>query len=248
MVFWIGILIAVGFAYSAIKLGFYQAWTMFFNVVVAVYVGIRLGPVIEEFVPMGGQYCKTLAVLATGVGTFLVLHGISSVFLLGQFEVTFPRLLNTLGAGLLGFMAGFLVWSFATLVVCTTPFCENASIKEIGFDSKQFKEAKMQPYLVWWCNFVDKFVALGDSQVSVEDTITDLLTRPTPKATVITSRAGAVQPTDANEPNQPTDMNEPNKPACPNQPPAIHRSSPAKPVSQPNSPPKTRPLTPPQDN
>jgi hypothetical protein len=227
MVFWIGILIAVGFAYSAIKLGFYYAWTMLFNVVVAVYVGIRFWPVIEEFVPMGGQYSKTLAVLATTAGTFLVLHGISSAFLLGQFEVTFPRLLNTLGAGLLGLMAGFLVWSFAALVVYTTPFSENAFVKEVGFNSKQFKEAKIQPYLVWWCNFVDKFVALENGGTSAENTIKDLMTKPKP-----------AKPADANEPNQlalskvegPTDVNDPNKHHSP------HRLSPAPPVSQPNYP------------
>ncbi|MGA2173152.1 MAG: hypothetical protein ABSG82_09140 [Sedimentisphaerales bacterium] len=229
MVFWIGILIAVGFAYSAIKLGFYYAWTMLFNVVVAVYVGIRLGPLISEFVPMGGQYCRTLAVLAAGVGTFLVLHGISSAFLLGQFEVTFPRLLNTLGAGLLGLMAGFLVWSFAALVVYTTPFSENASVKEVGFNSKQFKEAKIQPYLVWWCNFVDKFVALENGgTTSAENTIKDLMTKPKPAQKSVMT-IGANKPADANEPNQPTDMNEPNKPHSP------HRLSPAPPVSQPNS-------------
>ncbi len=43
MTFWIGILIAAGFAASAVKLGLYQAWTTLFNVVIAVYVGVNLG-------------------------------------------------------------------------------------------------------------------------------------------------------------------------------------------------------------
>ena len=51
MVFWIGILVAVIFAYSAIKLGFYHAWTMLFNLVIAVYVALRISPAIEEFLP-----------------------------------------------------------------------------------------------------------------------------------------------------------------------------------------------------
>ena len=85
MVFWIGILVAVAFAYSAIKMGFYQTWTMLFNIVIAVYVGVRLGPAIEEFIPAGGQYSKMLAVLTPGVGTFLILQGIAYIFLIGQF-------------------------------------------------------------------------------------------------------------------------------------------------------------------
>jgi hypothetical protein len=220
MVFWIGILIAVGFAYSAIKLGFYQAWTMLFNVVIAVYLGVMLGPAIAEFVPMDSQYSKTLAVLAAGVGAFVVLHGISYVFLLGQFTVTFSRVLNTLGSALLGFLAGFLVWSFAVLVICTTPFCENVFVKEIGFDGKTFEEAKMQPYLVWWCNLVDKVAAPGDGRAGTEQAlrprsprlrsgqagqaIKNLLTTPVKRSTKgITGKSGLRGMTDVNEPNQP---------------------------------------------
>ena len=44
--FWIGILVAVLFAYSAIKLGFYHTWTMLFNLVIAVYVALRISPMI----------------------------------------------------------------------------------------------------------------------------------------------------------------------------------------------------------
>jgi hypothetical protein len=214
MAFWIGILIAAGFAYSAIKLGFYHAWTMLFNIVVAVYLGIQLGPVIEEFVPAANsQYCRTLAVLAVGTGTFLILHGISYVFLIGQFEVTFPHGLNTLGSGLLGFLAGFLMWSFAVLVICTTPFCENVFVKEVGFDGKTFEEAKMQPYLVWWCSLVDRVVASGDNKGGTEQAIKDLLAKPVNRCTKgITGKPGLRAMADANEPNQ---LNEPNRPNRP---------------------------------
>jgi len=177
MLFWIGILIAAIFAYSAIKLGFYQAWTILFNVVIAVYVGIKLGSAMEEFVPASGQYSKTIAVLATGVGTFLILQGIAYVFLIGQFSVTFPRWVNMLGSGLAGFLAGFLVWCFAAIIIGTTPLSDNAFVKDIGFDSKNLEEAKVQPYLVWWCNFVDKLVASGEEQAGVEQTVHELLTK-----------------------------------------------------------------------
>ena len=204
MVFWIGILIAAGLAYSATKLGFYHAWTMLFNILIAVYVGMRLGPVIEEFVPVaGGQYGRTLAVLAAGTGTFLILHGISYIFLIGQFEVTFPRGLNTLGSALLGFLAGFLMWSFAVLVVCTTPFCENAFVKEIGFDAKTFEEAKMQSYLVWWCGLVDRVVASGDSKADTEQVVRDLLTKPAKGSKqAVKGKPGLKGTADVNEPNQ----------------------------------------------
>jgi len=220
MVFWIGILIAVGFAYSAIKLGFYQAWTTLFNVVIAVYLGVMFGPVIEGFVPMDSQYSRTLAVLAAGVGAFAVLHGISYVFLLGQFTVTFPRALNTLGSGLFGFLTGFLVWSFAAIVVCTTPLSDNAFVKDIGFDSRKLEEVKVQSYLVWWCDLVDKVAAPGALRPGSTSLTTggsprlrsgqagqavrDLLTKPAKhKKTGTAGQPDSTQPADVNEPNEP---------------------------------------------
>jgi len=216
MVFWIGILIAAGFAYSAIKLGFYHAWTMLFNVAIAVYVGIQLGPAIEDFVPAtSGQYGRTLAVLTAGAGTFLILHGISYVFLIGQFEVTFPRGFNTLVGGLMGFLAGFMIWSFAVLVVCTTPFSERAFVKEIGLDGRTFEEAKMQPYLVWWCSLVNKVVASGDSKAGPEQVIKDLLTKPVKGGKqALKGKPGLKGTADVNEPN------EPNRP----HPPSVERA------------------------
>jgi len=213
MVFWIGILVAVCLAYSAFKLGFYQAWTTLFNAVIAVYVGVRLGPWIESFAPVGGDYSRTLAVLAAGLGTFLILHGISYVFLIGQFEVTFPRGINTLGSALLGFLAGLLIWSFATLVICTTPLSEKGFVKEIGFNGENFEQAKLQSYLLWWCNFVDKIVASGDSSASPQQAVKDLLSKP--------KKHG--KPADVNEPNEPKGSVEPNEPKYPFRPLTMRR-------------------------
>jgi hypothetical protein len=206
MVFWLGILIAVIFAYSAIKLGFYHAWTMLFNVVVAVYLAVRIAPALEDFFPaaVSGQYARTLALLATGTGTFLILQGITYVLLIGQFEVTFPRAVNVLGSGLLGFWAGFLIWSFGTFVFCTTPLCQNQFVKEIGLDTKTFEEAKMQSCLVSACNFMDKFVGSGNDPVPAEKVIRDLLIKPANNTTAIAdanARGTSIRPVNTNEPN-----------------------------------------------
>lgn len=209
MVFWIGIFVAVIFAYSAIKLGFYHAWTMLFNLIIAVYVALRISPMIEEFLPAamnGGQYSKTMALLATGLVTFLILHGIAYVLLIGQFEVTFPRIVNTLGSGILGFLTGFLVWSFATLLVCTTPFAQQQYVKELGFETKTFQEAKMQSYLVGWCSFLDKFVASDEGPVSAEKTIKELLIKPAKPPAKAKTGTASIDSNDTNKqygPNQP---------------------------------------------
>lgn len=148
---------------------------MLFNILIAVYLAVHLSGAVEALLPSNNQYYGTLAVLLTGVFVYLLLHGISYIFLIGQFEVTFPRILNNAGAGTLGFLAGLLVWSFITLVICTTPFCENKFVKDIGFGSKTFEEGKMQPYLLWWCGLVDKFAA-GDNSDNTRQVLKDILT------------------------------------------------------------------------
>jgi ABC-type xylose transport system permease subunit len=204
VVFWISILIAVIFAYSTIKLGFYHAWTTLFNLLVAVYIAIRIGPVLEDFFPaaVNGQYGKALSLLTMGTGAFLILQGIAYVLLIGQFEVTFPRSMNIIGSGLMGLIAGFLVCSFATLVICTTPFCQKQYVKELGLDTKTFEEAKMQSYLVWWCKFMDTFVASGNDTVGAEKAIKGLLIKPVNKAVADPNAKGGLnRPIKANEPN-----------------------------------------------
>ena len=211
---WLGILIAVIFALSARKMGFYHAWTILFNIVVAVYLAIRVAPAIEEFFPdaLSGQYCIALALLATGIAAFLILQAIAYALLIGQFEVTFPRVVTSFGSCLVGFLAGFLVWSFGTFAFYTTPLCQNQSVKELKIDTKTFEEAKTQPYLVWWCNFLDKFIASADNPVSVKQAVKDILTKPADKAIAdVNARNASMrsQPVDANEPNRPLNPRRP---------------------------------------
>jgi len=96
------------------------------------------------------------------------------------------------------------MWSFASLVICTTPFSENAFMKDIGFDSKGFEEAKMQPYLVWWCSLVDKVTASGDGKAGTEQVIKDLLTKPVKHGKpAVKGKPGLKGTADVNEPNEP---------------------------------------------
>jgi hypothetical protein len=191
--FLLGILIAVLFALSARKMGFYHTWTMLFNLIVAIYLAIRLGPFMNDYIPayVSEQYSKTLSMVAIGTGAFLVLQGIAYTLLIGQFEVTFPRTVNILGTGLLGFLAGFLVWSFVLFAFYTTPLCQSQSVKELHIDMKTFEEAKTQPYLVWWCNFLDKFIASGDNPDSVTKTMKEMVTKPAKKAIADPNAKGA---------------------------------------------------------
>jgi hypothetical protein len=191
MVFLIGILIAVVFAVSAVKLGLYHAWSLLFSVLVSVYLGIRLGPFIEDFIPTGGGYNTTLGILAAGLGTFAVLHGISYAFLIGQFDVNFPHAIGKLGSAVFGFLTGFLVWSFLLLLVCAAPFSQNKYFKDIGVSCDGFEQIHEHSYLIWWCSVLDKLVGSGDADTEAKQAIAGLLFKPS---------MSAKRP-DANEPN-----------------------------------------------
>ena len=200
MVFWVGILVGVLFTWLAIKIGFFETWAMFFNIIISIYLGIFLRPTIANIIPAASDtpYSKALTVMATAIASFLILHSISYIFFTSQFNVSFPKIFNTLGAGFLGFLAGFLVWSFVSLLIFITPISQNTFVKEIGFGS-QFEQANM-PYISWWCNLVNTVVSRQDHKVTSEQAISGLLKSAESKAPAKT--------TEQAEPNEPVEPND----------------------------------------
>jgi hypothetical protein len=174
MMFWVGILIGAMFAWFAVKLGFYQIWTLVFNIIISVYLAIYLQPLIADVTAVGDMsYGSIVTVAAIALASFLVLQGISYTFLIGQFNVSFPKVFDVLGSSLLGFLAGFLVWSFISLLIYITPASQNTFVKEIGF-TDHFQQTSVS-YLARFCNLVDAVVSSEDNGSSAEQTIGKLL-------------------------------------------------------------------------
>jgi hypothetical protein len=171
MVFWLAILVGGLFAWLAVKAGFYDTWTILFNIVVAIYMAVFLTPVVAEFVPAvgGTSCCNALTLIAIAIGTFFILYGISYTFITGQFNVSFPRVFDILFAGLMGFLAGFLVSSFVAFVFCVTPISQNKIANEIGLN-RQSQQANIS-YICWWCDLVNGVVASKDSDYTSEKAI-----------------------------------------------------------------------------
>ena len=201
MAFWIGILAGGAFAWFAIKRGFYETWALVFNIVISIYLAVFLGPVIANIVPAvrDTAYNNALSMLATAIGSFLILHGISYTFLTGQFTVPFPKVFDTLGTGFLGFLAGFLVWSFVSLVICITPISQNSFVKGIGFGT-QFEQTNI-PVICWWCNLVNSAVSSQDNEQTTEEAISGLLKGAEKKAQDKTAEKA-----EPNEPAAPGDV------------------------------------------
>jgi len=202
MLFWAGILVGAGFVWFALKMGFYETWAMLFNIVISIYLAIFLRPIVADIVPAAGGtlYSNALIMTAIAIASFLILHSVSYIFLTSQFSVSFPKIFNTLGAGLLGFLAGFLVWSFVSLLIFITPISQNTFVKEIGFGS-QFEQTNM-PYISRGCNLVNTVVSRQDHEVTSEQAISGLLKSAESKAPVET----AEQQAGPNEPAEPNDV------------------------------------------
>ena len=175
MIFWAAILAGVIATWLAIKKGFYETLVMLFNIVISVYISIFLTPVIVDYVPAANDtlYCNALALTVIAIGTFLILFGITYVFLTGQFKVKFPKVFEILFTGLFGFFIGFLVLSFAAFVITVTPISQNRFISQLGFN-KQSQQANIS-YICMWCDLVNKVAASPGEKITCESIMDELI-------------------------------------------------------------------------
>ncbi len=189
MIFWVGILVGAFFVWLAIGRGFYETWTMLFNVVISIYTAVYLTPVIVDIIPAAGEtdYGNALTLAAVAAAVFVILYVISLTFLTGQFKVAFPKIFDNLGAGILGFLAGLLIWSFVVLLISATPIGKNDFAKSIGFPQTS------NPYLCWWCDLINTAAASDDGQPA-QEAVTWLLEE---------AKEKTLEQPDPNEPNTP---------------------------------------------
>jgi len=169
MVFWTAVLIGGLFVWLAVRVGFYEIWGLLFSSVLSIYVAIFLAPIVAGFATGEGSlsgYSTALGLIALAGGCFALLYGLSYVFLTGQFRISFPEILDILLAGGLGFLTGFLISSFATVVLTTTPLAEHKLAGELGLtpDAQQSNIA----CLAWCCDRVHAFVG-GDTEGSATE-------------------------------------------------------------------------------
>jgi len=207
MVFWFGILTGGLFIWFAMKIGFYEMLAMFFNIVISIYVAIFLSPIILDIIPEAGDIpcSNALALAVLGVGTFFVLYGITYVFLTGQFKVSFPKSFDILLAGILGFLAGFLVLSFAAFVITITPISQNRFVRQIGLN-RTSQQANIS-YICFWCDMVNSIVSAPDSKITSKQAVEHFLGETQPKTQEKevgqTAISAPVEPDGSNAEHQP---------------------------------------------
>ena len=200
MVFWLAILTGALFAWIATRFGFFETWAAMFNLIVSVFVAVFLTPVITDVVPAAGEtaWGIALTLAATAIGAFLILHGTTYAFITGQANVSFPKIFDSVLAGVLGFLAGFLILSFAGLLICITPISQNKPANKVGL-GRQSQQANIS-YICWWCDLVNTIVSHRDEKVTSEQVVDELLSAAQPNAKPETDERA--------EPNQPSGLHD----------------------------------------
>ena len=112
MIFWIGTALALFLAAYMVKKGLYETWTLFFNALIAVYLGFALGPVLKKLLGINQPGVEFLLLLGTTIVCLTVLYIFSYIIFLSQFHITFSKFVDYAGGGLFGFLTGLIIYSF----------------------------------------------------------------------------------------------------------------------------------------
>ena len=177
MVFWLAVAVGGIFAWVGVQIGFYATWILFFHLLLAAYAAIFLTPVIIANVPAATttDYGYAMIFMCVAVATLCIAYGICFACLTGHLRVEFPKIFDGIGAGLLGFQAGFLVLSFLSFTFCLTPLAQNDFAKKLRLDAPAQKSNIA--FLCWWCDRVHGLVSRPGDQPSSGKEVADLLVK-----------------------------------------------------------------------
>jgi hypothetical protein len=168
MIFWLAVLIGALFAWIGVQIGFYGMWIMFFNLVLSAYVALFLTPVIVSALPAAVEttfgYGYGLVLVVIAIATLLIAYGMCYACLSGQLRAEFPKAFDNIGAGILGFLTGFLVCSFVAFAVALTPVTQIDSLKPLGLDAPSQKTNTS--YLCWCSNKLHSLVASSSTTLT----------------------------------------------------------------------------------
>lgn len=150
------LIVAVVFALLGYKKTLYPAWAFVFNVIVAIYLGVMTGPQIVDklgiFRQCMGNFAYAICILAIAVIYFLIVQLMTFRFFTAVYCVSFPAMLNQIGAAVLGFFAGAAIAGFVLFLINISPLA-NSSVVSFLSGAKLLPE-KANVVVYKTCNFV----------------------------------------------------------------------------------------------
>lgn len=189
MAFWLAVFLGALFSWIAVQVGFYAAWILFFNLLVATYMAVFLTPLAVASIPAATtmSYGYGLAMLSIGIMTLAIMYGLSFACLSGRLYMPMAKAFDNVGAGILGFFSGFLVWSFVAMAVSLTPLADLGFCQTIGFNATS--QTTNRGYVCWWCNRFHDLVSVAHSTQTSQDAVAALLNKAVPIAPETSSQA-----------------------------------------------------------
>ena len=196
MVVLIGIIAGLIFAWMAIRMGLYVTWSVMFNLIVSIYLAISLGPVIADKLPLEGSFGAAVILVGFAAAVFTLLQGACYLFITSQYEMSFPKLFDSVTSSIIGFLAGMLIVSFLSLPI---------GIIRQGLSAKNHYKENSQlansAYLDFWYNTMHSLVGTKEN-TRTEKLIAEII-KNTQKVKRAKSTTKAVETVEMVEPNEP---------------------------------------------
>jgi uncharacterized membrane protein required for colicin V production len=167
---------ALVFAFIGYRKTFYPCWAVLFNLLIAVYISIMSAPQIVDKFPVVrtylGNYTYSAAILITAVVIFIVLQSFAFRFFTAVSVVSFPKLLNSLGAAVLGFLTGSVIAGFLFFLINITPLADNSTVRSFTQD-KQAPDRANGVVLVS-CDFIHN-ISLQPDPIGIDKQLENIL-------------------------------------------------------------------------
>lgn len=157
MIFWI--IVAITAALTALfakHKGFFPMWAISFNVMISIYLAFMLAPKIAVFMPpaVGSlPMSKSIIMLAIALIIFIIFYIPAVLYLIGTYSISIPALVESIGSIALGLLSGFLIGSFALMIITTLPAGLIPS-QAADFIDSQLRDNAIK-YVQKNCNFIN---------------------------------------------------------------------------------------------
>jgi len=140
------ILLGGAFAYIGLKKKFFVMWSMLFNLLVSIFLGVMFLPLISRLTPDIGEngYFLSLCMFVLTALFFFTLHVIVKMYVIASNSGVFPVIFDRVGAGILGFLFGYIVCCFVFFILSVMPIAKHPFMTNV-FGKKGFGALSSRP-------------------------------------------------------------------------------------------------------
>ena len=172
------IIIVVGLVFALIgyKKTWYPSWAFSLNILISVYISIMITPqLVDKFPDIRnhlGNFSYSASILFGAVVIFAVMQLLTFKFFTSVYVISFPKILNTAGSAVLGFLTGSVIAGFLLFLITITPLSDFSAVKSF-MQNKQTPD-KVNTVMLTACNFVHN-ISLQPSPTAIDRQIEKIL-------------------------------------------------------------------------